>query len=200
MSHHNDDFDTKLNQLYKQHKNQNKLSNIDKKNLLLGDEKRKSTPEFSWVNTLQFSLAAIALFTLFNLYFNEQAYLTSPEINVKSAKISITEIHYLEKNTYHKKIKYSHQQAKEQLAQAKETLKNQVLFRGRLINKADDWYIASCNKEILVQVNASLLQQLKTNKTLDNNIAQGDLLAFKHNSKGEIIALLKTDNMQQCRG
>jgi hypothetical protein len=52
----------------------------------------------------------------------------------------------------------------------------------------------------LVQVNASLLQQLQRNNALDNNISQGDLLAFKHNANGEIIALIKTDNLLQCQG
>ncbi|MBU2969638.1 hypothetical protein KO527_09800 [Pseudoalteromonas sp. C2R02] len=195
MSQPENNFDDKLNQLYKIHKSDNKLSPQEKKHLIT---QVKNQNKFNWINTLQISLTAVALFTLFSLYYNQKDYLNSTEEIVYIP--SITEIHYLEKNSYHKKIKYAHQQAKEQLAKAQSILNSQKQLRGKLINKADDWYIESCNKDILVQVNASLLQQLQRNNALDNNISQGDLLAFKHNDNGEIIALIKTDNLQQCHG
>ena len=62
---------------------------------------------------------------------------------------AIIEVHYLEKNSYHKKIKYAHQQAEEQLAKAQSMHNSQKQLRGKLINKADDWYIESCNKDII---------------------------------------------------
>jgi len=197
MSQPKNNFDDKLTQLYKNQKSDNKLSPQEKKRLVTQVKNRN---KFNWINTLQISLTTIALFTLFSLYFNQEDYLNNTEEVVYIPTNSITEIHYLEKNSYHKKIKYGHQQAKEQLAKAQSMLNSQKQLRGKLINKADDWYIESCNKEILVQVNASLLQQLQRNNALDNNISQGDLLAFKHNDNGEIIALMKTDNRLQCQG
>jgi hypothetical protein len=195
MSQPENNFDDKLTQLYENKKSENKLSAQEKKRLITQVKNRN---KFDWINTLQISLTAVALFTLFSLYFNQKDYLNSAEEIVYTP--SITEIHYLDNNSYHKKIKYAHQQAKEQLAKAQSILNSQKQLRGKLINKADDWYIESCNKEILVQVNASLLQQLQRNNALDNNISQGDLLAFKHNDNGEIIALMKTDNLLQCQG
>lgn len=151
----------------------------------------------------------MALFTLFGLLFNQRDYQNNIEDTVYNPENAIIEVHYLENNTYHKEIKPTEQKTKSQIAlqQASEkldcsqsNLKNKKQFKGILINKADNWYIESCNKEVLVQINASLINQLKRNNALDNNIIQGDLLAFKHNSNGEIIAMIKSDNLLQCQG
>jgi len=199
MSQPNNSFNDKLSQLYKNHKSDNQLSLQEKDKLMIKVNKANHVNKLNWVNTFQISLTAVALFTLFSLYFNQEDYLNSTEKAVITSTNTVIEIHYLEKNSYHKKITYAHKQAKEQLEKAKTTLNTQKQLRGRLINKADDWYIESCNKEVLVQVNASLLKQLKSNNALDNSITQGDLLAFKHNSAGEIIALVKTNNIKQCQ-
>ena len=206
MSQPKDKFDDKLSQLYKNHKSSSTLS-IDEKKLLGRTE--KPINKFNWINTFQISLTAVALFTLFTLFFNQEEYINQIDEVVYSPTNALIEVHYVEENTYHKKIKTIAQnsesllalkQANEKRVQSQSNLKKYHEFKGVLVNKADNWYIESCNKDILVQVNASLLQQLQRNNALDNNISQGDLLAFKHNNNGEIIALIKTDNLQQCQG
>ena len=204
MSQPKDKFDDNLSQLYKNHKSSHTLS-IDEKKLL--GRTAKPINKFNWVNTFQISLTAVALCTLFTLFFNQEEYINQIDEVVYSPTNALIEVHYVEENTYHKKIKTIAQnsesllalkQANEKRVQSQSNLKKYHEFKGVLVNKADNWYIESCNKGLLVQINASLLNQLKYNKALDANIVQGDLLAFKHNSNGEIIALIKSDNPLQC--
>ena len=60
---------------------------------------------------------------------------------------------------------------------------------GKLIKVDGDWYIASCNKEVLVQIKQSLLSDLKGKHAVESGINTGDMLAMAHNGKGQIIAL-----------
>jgi len=208
MSKQNNNIDDKLSLLYKNHKSDNKLTQHQKSKLINLIFKANQKNKVNWLYTFQISLAAVALFTLFGLLFNQRYYQNNAENIVYIPTNSIIEVHYLDKNMYHKEIKHSDKKTKSQLArqlankqftESKSRLESYNQLKGRLINKADDWYIESCNKQVLVQVNASLLQQLQRHNALDNTIKQGDLLAFKHNANGEIIALLKIDNHQQCK-
>ena len=60
---------------------------------------------------------------------------------------------------------------------------------GTLVKVDNDWYIASCNDEVLVQIKQSLLSDLKGKHAVESNINTGDMLAMAHNSQGQIIAL-----------
>lgn len=72
---------------------------------------------------------------------------------------------------------------------------------GTLVKVDNDWYIASCNDEVLVQIKQSLLSDLKGKHAVESNINTGDILAMAHNSKGQIIALKHArDGVKVCRG
>ncbi|MFP3426702.1 hypothetical protein [Pseudoalteromonas sp. SIMBA_162] len=71
---------------------------------------------------------------------------------------------------------------------------------GTLVKVDNDWYIASCNDEVLVQIKQSLLSDLKERHAVENNINTGDMLAMAHNGKGEIIALKHAGvGVRQCK-
>lgn len=71
---------------------------------------------------------------------------------------------------------------------------------GTLVKVDNDWYIASCNDEVLVQIKQSLLSDLKGRHAVESNINTGDMLAMAHNGKGQIIALKHAGaGAKQCR-
>jgi hypothetical protein len=70
---------------------------------------------------------------------------------------------------------------------------------GTLVKVDNDWYIASCNDEVLVQIKQSLLSDLKGKHAVESNINTGDMLAMAHNGQGQIIALKHADaGGRQC--
>ena len=71
---------------------------------------------------------------------------------------------------------------------------------GTLVKVDNDWYIASCNDEVLVQIKQSLLSDLKTKHAVESGINIGDMLAIAHNGKGQIIALKHAGvGVRQCK-
>jgi hypothetical protein len=71
---------------------------------------------------------------------------------------------------------------------------------GTLVKVDNDWYIASCNDEVLVQIKQSLLSDLKGRHAVESNINTGDMLAMAHNGKGQIIALKHAGvGVRQCK-
>ncbi len=71
---------------------------------------------------------------------------------------------------------------------------------GTLVKVDNDWYIASCNDEVLVQIKQSLLSDLKGRHAVESNINTGDMLAMAHNGKGQIIALKHAGvGAKQCK-
>ncbi|UOB73056.1 MULTISPECIES: hypothetical protein [unclassified Pseudoalteromonas] len=71
---------------------------------------------------------------------------------------------------------------------------------GTLVKVDNDWYIASCHYEVLVQIKQSLLSDLKGRHAVESNINTGDMLAMAHNGKGEIIALKHAGvGVRQCK-
>ncbi|MDP2487337.1 hypothetical protein [Pseudoalteromonas marina] len=71
---------------------------------------------------------------------------------------------------------------------------------GTLVKVDNDWYIASCHDEVLVQIKQSLLSDLKGRHAVESNINTGDMLAMAHNGKGQIIALKHAGvGAKQCK-
>jgi hypothetical protein len=65
----------------------------------------------------------------------------------------------------------------------------------------NDWFIASCHSEVLIQIKDSLLNDLKTKHAVESDIVKGDMLAMAHNSQGQIIALKHAGGgVKVCRG
>ena len=70
---------------------------------------------------------------------------------------------------------------------------------GTLVKVDNDWYIASCNDEVLVQIKQSLLSDLKTKHAVESGINTGDMLAMAHNGKGQIVGLKHAGGgVRQC--
>ena len=71
---------------------------------------------------------------------------------------------------------------------------------GTLVKVDNDWYIASCNDEVLVQIKQSLLSDLKGRHAVESNINTGDMLAMAHNGKGQIVGLKHAGvGVRQCK-
>ncbi len=71
---------------------------------------------------------------------------------------------------------------------------------GTLVKVDNDWYIASCNDEVLVQIKQSLLSDLKTKHAVESGINTGDMLAMAHNGKGQIVGLKHAGvGVRQCK-
>ena len=71
---------------------------------------------------------------------------------------------------------------------------------GTLVKVDNDWYIASCNDEVLVQIKQSLLSDLKGRHAVESNINTGDMLAMAHNGKGQIVGLKHAGvGAKQCK-
>ena len=72
---------------------------------------------------------------------------------------------------------------------------------GTLVKVDNDWYIASCRDEVLVQIKQSLLSDLKGRHAVESNINAGDMLAMAHNGKGQIVGLKHAGvGVKMCRG
>ena len=72
---------------------------------------------------------------------------------------------------------------------------------GTLVKVDNDWYIASCRDEVLVQIKQSLLSDLKGRHAVESNINTGDMLAMAHNGKGQIVGLKHAGvGVKMCRG
>ncbi|MCK8123300.1 hypothetical protein [Pseudoalteromonas sp. 2CM32C] len=70
---------------------------------------------------------------------------------------------------------------------------------GTLVKVDNDWYIASCRDEVLVQIKQSLLSDLKERHAVESNINTGDMLAMAHNGKGQIVGLKHAGvGVRQC--
>lgn len=70
---------------------------------------------------------------------------------------------------------------------------------GTLVKVDNDWYIASCHDEVLVQIKQSLLSDLKGRHAVESNINTGDMLAMAHNGKGQIVGLKHArGGVRQC--
>ena len=71
---------------------------------------------------------------------------------------------------------------------------------GTLVKVDNDWYIASCHDEVLVQIKQSLLSDLKGKHAIESNINTGDMLAMAHNGKGQIVGLKHAGvGAKQCK-
>ena len=71
---------------------------------------------------------------------------------------------------------------------------------GTLVKVDNDWYIASCRDEVLVQIKQSLLSDLKGRHAVESNINTGDMLAMAHNGKGQIVGLKHAGvGVRQCK-
>ena len=71
---------------------------------------------------------------------------------------------------------------------------------GTLVKVGNDWYIASCHDEVLVQIKQSLLSDLKGRHAVESNINTGDMLAMAHNGKGQIVGLKHAGvGVRQCK-
>ena len=71
---------------------------------------------------------------------------------------------------------------------------------GTLVKVDNDWYIASCHDEVLVQIKQSLLSDLKTKHAVESGINTGDMLAMAHNGKGQIVGLKHAGvGAKQCK-
>lgn len=110
------------------------------------------------------------------------------------------EVHELDsKGSYVSNLKQQKQTLDTNYQQALANHQARTSFTGRLVSVDNDWYIADCEQNVLVQIKQSLLEELQKHGTLDTHIHQGDLLALDQNKQGQIIALKQlTHEAKKC--
>ncbi|WP_295511891.1 hypothetical protein [uncultured Pseudoalteromonas sp.] len=110
------------------------------------------------------------------------------------------EVHELDsKGSYVSNLKQQKQMLDTNYQQALANHQARTSFTGRLVSVDNDWYIADCEQNVLVQIKQSLLEELQKHGTLDTHIHQGDLLALDQNKQGQIVALKQlTHEAKNC--
>ena len=205
MNKPDEPFDQKLTQHYKERKEHTKLTSDQQKALL---KKATHTKPKKFGFTLQLTSLACALGVFaFIVFDNNNVINTKPKTVLNSVfntidihDYSIIKTHEINKaGSYTSSITEQKQALDAQLAKSLRLHQQRTIEYGTLVKAGNDWYITSCNDEVLVQIKHSLLSDLKGKHAVESNINTGDMLAMAHNGKGQIIALKHAGaGVRQC--
>ena len=154
---------------------------------------------------IQLSGLACAISFLAFIVFNNNLINQTPITVLNTIDIhdySVIKTHEIDKaGSYASAITEQKRALDSQLANNLRRLQQRSIEYGTLVKVDNDWYIASCNDEVLVQIKHSLLNDLKGKHAVESGINTGDILAMAHNGKGQIIALKHAgDGVKMCRG
>jgi hypothetical protein len=190
MNKHNDSFEQQLNKHFNERKQRTRLNEKQHKQLHEKINKpRKKMHFFVQMASVACALGVFA-FMVFNTntHTNTKTYITQNSVDIYD--YHFIEIHKVDNSGHYlSEIKRQKQQLDNQLANNLRLHQQRYIEYGQLVKVDNDWYIANCNDEVLVQIKRSLLDDLKIKHAVQNNISSGDMLAMTHNSKGQIIAL-----------
>lgn len=201
MNKPDEPFDQKLTQHYKERKERTTLASAQQKSLL---KKATHTKPKKFGFTLQLTSLACALSVFaFIVFDNNNVINTKPKTVLNTIDIhdySIIKTHEINQaGSYASSITEQKHALDSQLANDLRRHQQRHIEYGTLVKVDNDWYIASCNDEVLVQIKHSLLSDLKGKHAVESNINKGDMLAMAHNGKGQIIALKHAGaGVRQC--
>jgi len=201
MNKPDEQFDQKLTQHYKERKARTTLTAAQQKALL---KKATNTKPKKLGFTLQLTSLACALGVFaFIVFDNNDGFNHAPKIVFNTIDIhdySIIKTHEINQaGSYASSINEQKHALDSQLANDLRRHQQRHIEYGTLVKVDNDWYIASCNDEVLVQIKHSLLSELKGKHAVESNINTGDILAMAHNGKGQIIALKHAGiGVKQC--
>ena len=195
MNKPDEPFDQKLTQHYKERKERTTLTSTQQKALL---NKATHTKPKKFGFTLQLTSLACALGVFaFIVFDNNNVINTEPKTVLNSVfnTIDIHDYSFIKTHEINQAGSYASTFTEQkhaldsQLANDLRRHQQRHIEYGTLVKVDKDWYIASCNDEVLVQIKQSLLRDLKGKHAVESNINTGDMLAMAHNGRGQIIAL-----------
>ena len=204
MSKHNEQFEQQLNQHFSERKKRHTLSPEQQAMLTQMPSEKPNKKPTRFLLPLQMTGLACALvvlgFTVFNT--TERQHTLNNTFAVQQGNYHFIEVHQVDNaGSYTSEITSQKQQLDDKLAADLRLHQQRYIEYGQLVKVDNDWYIASCHSEVLIQIKDSLLNSLKTKHAVESNIMKGDMLAMAHNSQGQIIALKHAgDGVKMCRG
>tara|TARA_B110000211_G_scaffold131839_1_gene151289 strand:+ start:49 stop:660 length:612 start_codon:yes stop_codon:yes gene_type:complete len=201
MNKPDEPFDQKLTQHFKERKECTTLTSVQQKALL---NKATHTKPKKFGFTLQLASLACALGVFAFIVFDSSNGVNhAPKTVLNTIDIhdySIIKTHEINSSgSYTSAITEQKNMLDTQHANNLRLHQQRHIEYGTLVKVDNDWYIASCNDEVLVQIKHSLLSDLKGKHAVESNINTGDMLAMAHNGKGQIIALKHAGvGVRQC--
>ncbi|MEL0649309.1 hypothetical protein V6248_17915 [Pseudoalteromonas agarivorans] len=195
MNKPDEQFDQKLTQHYKERKARTTLTASQQKALL---NKATHTKPKKFGFTLQFASLACALGVFAFIVFDSsngvnhvpKTVLNSSFKTIDIHDYSIIKTHEINPSgSYTSAITEQKHMLDTQHANSLRLHQQRHIEYGTLVKVDNDWYIASCNDEVLVQIKQSLLSDLKGKHAVESGLNTGDMLAMAHNGKGQIVAL-----------
>ncbi|MFY8328970.1 hypothetical protein [Pseudoalteromonas sp. ZZD1] len=207
MTKHNEQFEHQLEQHFSERKKRHTLSSEQRATLTQLSDSAPNKKPTRFLLPLQMTGLACALvvlgFTVFNTTDNNpEQQSTLNTYAVQQSKYHFIEVHQVDNaGSYSSEITRKKQQLDNKLAADLRLHQQRYIEYGQLVNVDDDWYIASCHSEMLIQIKNSLLDNLNTKHAIESGITMGDMLAMAHNSQGQIIALKHAGGgVKVCRG
>ncbi|WP_024607633.1 hypothetical protein [Pseudoalteromonas sp. TAB23] len=205
MNKPDEPFDQKLKQHFKERKARTTLTSTQQKALL---KKATHTKPKKFGFTLQLTSLACALGVFAFIVFDNNNVINTEPKTVHNTALNTIDIHDYsfiktheinQAGSYASSITEQKHALDSQLANDLRRHQQRHIEYGTLVKVDSDWYIASCNDEMLVQIKQSLLSDLKGKHAVESNINTGDMLAMAHNGKGQIIALKHAGvGVKQC--
>ncbi|OUS69551.1 hypothetical protein B5G52_16790 [Pseudoalteromonas sp. A601] len=207
MTKHNEQFEHQLEQHFSERKKRHTLSSEQRATLTQLSDSAPNKKPTRFLLPLQMTGLACALvvlgFTVFNTTDNNpEQQSTLNTYAVQQSNYHFIEVHQVDNaGSYSSEITRKKQQLDNKLAADLRLHQQRYIEYGKLVSVDDDWYIASCHSEVLIQIKNSLLNDLNTKHAIESGITMGDMLAMAHNSQGQIIALKHAgDGVKVCRG
>ncbi|PLT27170.1 hypothetical protein [Pseudoalteromonas sp. MelDa3] len=205
MNKPDEPLDQKLTQHYKERKARTTLTS-DQQKVLLNKATHTNPKKIGFTLQLISLACALGVFA-FIVFDNNNIINTEPKTVLNSVlktidihDYSIIKTHEINPSgSYASSITEQKHALDSQFANDLRRHQQRHIEYGTLVKVDNDWYIASCNDEVLVQIKRSLLSDLKGKHAVESNINTGDMLAMAHNGKGQIIALKHAGNgVRQC--
>ena len=184
MNKPDEPLDQKLAQHFKERKARTTLTSTQQK-ALLNTATHTKPKKFGFTLQLISLACALGVFAFKTIDIHDYSIIKTHEIN--------------QAGSYASSINEQKHALDSQLANDLRRHQQRHIEYGTLVKVDNDWYIASCNDEVLVQIKHSLLSDLKGKHAVESNINTGDMLAMAHNGKGQIIALKHAGaGVRQC--
>ncbi|MEN8634788.1 hypothetical protein ABFV74_03525 [Pseudoalteromonas distincta] len=201
MNKPDEPFDQKLTQHYKERKTRTTLTS-DQQKALLKKATHTKPKKFGFTLQLTSLTCALGVFA-FIVFDNDDGINHAPKTVLNTIDIhdySIIKTHEINQaGSYASTFTEQKHALDSQLANDLRRHQQRHIEYGTLVKVDNDWYIASCNDEVLVQIKHSLLSDLKGKHAVESGLNTGDMLAMAHNGKGQIIALKHAGaGVRQC--
>ncbi|NMM40949.1 hypothetical protein [Pseudoalteromonas arctica] len=208
MNKHNEQFEQQLNQHFSERKKRHTLTPEQQPLFTQMPNQKANKKPTRFLLPLQMTSLACALvmlgFTVFTTTDNttEQQDTLNSTFALQQGSYHFIEVHQIDNaGSYSSEITSQKQQLDDKLAADLRLHQQRYIEYGQLVKVDNDWYIASCHSEVLIQIKDSLLNDLKTKHAVASDIVKGDMLTMAHNNQGQIIALKHAgDGVKVCRG